>query len=75
MTLDTDEKSKKRRERRRGSTFVQDVPQRDPLPGDGDVFHFGFGLDQGDAAQVVLLDAERRVRCQDDNTPSHTGKH
>lgn len=54
---------------------MQDVPQRDPLPGDGDVFHFGFGLDQGDAAQVVLLDAERRVRCQDDNTPSHTGKH
>ena len=51
-------------------TFVQDVPQCDPLPGDGDVLDLGLGLHQGHAAEVVLLDAQRGVACT--HTHTHT---
>lgn len=55
---------KREKRKQQTSTFMQDVPQCDPLPWDGDVFHFSFGLQQSNTPQVILLYAQRWVTCE-----------
>lgn len=50
----------------RTSTFVQKLPEGDPVPGHGHVLHFGLGFQQSNAAQVVLLYPEGRGVCGED---------
>lgn len=38
-----------------GNTFLEHIFEGDPLPGDGYVLHFSFGLHESDTFQIILL--------------------
>lgn len=48
----------------KNSTFVQNVPEGDPVPGHRDVPDLHLGLQQSHTLQVILLYTERRGICE-----------